>query len=535
MERPGGRAGRWQTEDRGEGRVEGAQSMQENRKQLLINTISNGGLFLLNALIGLWMTPYLINQLGIEVYGMIPLANQITSYLSLLTLVITGGVGRFLSIEIIKRNSVEANKVFNTTFFASLWLVILALPFTLIFIYFLPNLINVPLGTEIETQFLFLVIFITFFLTFLQTPFLVSSWVKNRFDLRNIAIAASKIIQVVSLILLFNFLRPEPWEFGLSLLISNIFAFGAHYFIWNKLTPELKISYKYYEKGQLRDIVDLGKWIVIDQIGTLLLLNIDLLMANQLLGTKAGGEYGSLSILPSTFRIFVISIMSVISPIQMKNYALDEFDSLRKISTYSVRMLSIFSALGVGTICGFSKSILRVWLGNEFVHLWLPLIILMVPLFLTLPFQPLYQLQVAYKKVKFPAIATFAAGILNILLIFNFTKTLHMGVEGIGIACGLAFSLRTVLFSSIYGAFIQNLHWTNYIKEILPGTPLIIVSYGISHILTAFYQISNLLTLLLSMGFVLSITFLLGYLLIYKKEIKMLKDFVISKGLSVEI
>jgi membrane protein EpsK len=258
-------------------------------------------------------------------------------------------------------------------------------------------------------------------------------------------------------------------------------------------------------------------------------------MANQLLGTKAGGEYGSLSILPSTFRIFVISIMSVISPIQMKNYALDEFDSLRKISTYSVRMLSIFSALGVGTICGFSKSILRVWLGNEFVHLWLLLIILMVPLFLTLPFQPLYQLQVAYKKVKFPAIATFAAGILNILLIFNFTKTLHMGVEGIGIACGLAFSLRTVLFSSIYGAFIQNLHWTNYIKEILPSIPLIIVSYGISHILTAFYQISNLLTLLLSMGFVLSITFLLGYLLIYKKEIKMLKDFVISKGLSVEI
>jgi hypothetical protein len=110
-----------------------------------------------------------------------------------------------------------------------------------------------------------------------------------------------------------------------------------------------------------------------------------------------------------------------------------------------------------------------------------------------------------------------------------------MGVEGIGIACGLAFSLRTVLFSSIYGAFIQNLHWTNYIKEILPSIPLIIVSYGISHILTAFYQISNLLTLLLSMGFVLSITFLLGYLLIYKKEIKMLKDFVISKGLSVEI
>ena len=501
---------------------------QIKNKQLVINTISNGALFFLNAIIGFWMTPFLLNRLGVDVYGMIPLANQVTSYLSLLTLALTGGVGRFLSIEIIKRDNKGANRVFNTTFFASIWLVLAISPFVSLFTIYLPKLMRVPQGTEIETQVLFLASFITFFLNFVQTSFLVSSWAMNRFDLRNIAIGISKIIQAVLIVILFYAFRPQVWQFSISLLFSNFVAFGIHYLIFKKLTPEIIISYKYFDKTFLKELFSFGKWIVIDQIGSLLLLNIDLLMANQLLGTRVGGEYGSLAIIPSTIRLFITSLMSVLSPKQMEYYALDKNDSLKTISTSSVKILGMFTAIIVGCICGFSRIILLTWLGNEFVNLWFLLILLVFPLLFTLPLQPLFQLQVAYKKVKVPALATLFFGVINIALIFLFTKRMHLGGEGIALACGIAIILRTTFFSSIYGAKIQNLHWAHYLREIFPGIFLFFITLGLSIGAQGFTSITNFFSLLISMASVLGIVILVSYLILFKNDLKTIKQILTS-------
>ena len=78
--------------------------------QVVNNAVTNFLLFIVSTLLGLWFTPFLIKNLGVEVYGLVPLANSITNYLSLITLSINGGVGRFLAIELENKESNEANK-----------------------------------------------------------------------------------------------------------------------------------------------------------------------------------------------------------------------------------------------------------------------------------------------------------------------------------------------------------------------------------------------------------------------------------------
>ena len=207
-------------------------------------------------------------------------------------------------------------------------------------------------------------------------------------------------MQLAFILEFFNYYPPSLWSFGISLLLSFFVTFIGHYIIWRKLTPTQFISLRYFDKNYLLEMTGMGKWIFIDQIGTLLFLNIDLLLVNQFLGPKVGGEYGSIILIPQMIRVFVSNIISPISPIQMEKYAKKDYDAVTNISVGTVKILSILLAVVTGILCGFSKEICNIWLGSEYDHLWKLFILLLLPILLTLPFQPLFQLQVAFKRVK---------------------------------------------------------------------------------------------------------------------------------------
>jgi membrane protein EpsK len=500
-----------------------------NHKQFFRNLISNGSLFIVNIVIGIWLTPYLILRLGVEVYGMVPLANQITTYLSLLTLVLTGASGRFLSIAIIREDNEEANKVFNTTFYASLLLTIGLLPFLFVFIFFVPAFLNVPVGFEQDTQLLFAFIFLAALITFLQTSFLVPSWSKNRIDLRNNVILLGKICQIFFIIIAFKVFPNRVWLFGASVFISYAITTFGIFFVNRKLTPSLYISTKYFDRLWLKEIIGLGKWIVVDQIGSILLLNSDLFMANQLLGPTIGGEYGSLVLIPQTIRVFVSTLSSTVSPVQMEKFANGYTGEVTYISRGTVKILSIFLAIIIGSLCGFSKELLNIWLGNDFVHLQNLLILLLIPLFFTLPFQPLFQLQIAYKKVKLPAIAVLTFGVMNIALAFLFIKVFHLGAEGIALAFGISYSIRTTIFTPIYGAIIQKMPLGTYLTSITPSCSLLIFVILLITCLKQIIKANSMTSYLFILLVSTCLSLIGGYLLLTKNEKESMKVLVKRK------
>ncbi|HPN13145.1 MAG TPA: polysaccharide biosynthesis protein, partial [Spirochaetota bacterium] len=62
-----------------------------------LNLVTKLGIFIANILVGLWLVPYLIRNLGVAGYGLIPLATQLTSYIGLLSIGINGAISRYLT------------------------------------------------------------------------------------------------------------------------------------------------------------------------------------------------------------------------------------------------------------------------------------------------------------------------------------------------------------------------------------------------------------------------------------------------------
>ena len=193
-------------------------SSTKSQKQIAINAFSNILIYGINLGIGLWFTSYLINKLGIESYGLIPLALSVSSYLSIITLALNGAIGRYLTIDLHHNDLQAANKTFNTSFFGTIIISVVFFPLIALIAFLIPHIFNVPKGDEFSAILLFFLVLISFFITTIASCFSVSSWAKNRFDLKNIVVFFSNFGRVLSITFLFKMHNPSVWIVGIGFL-----------------------------------------------------------------------------------------------------------------------------------------------------------------------------------------------------------------------------------------------------------------------------------------------------------------------------
>lgn len=485
-------------------------SKLEPRRQFGVNTISSILVFVFNLAIGLWFTPFLINNLGIASYGLIPLANTITSYLSLITLSINGAVGRFLAIDIQKNDYEEANKTFNTALVSLLFIAVVILPISIVFVLFVPKLFDVPIGQEQSSVYLFLFIVLAFFVTQVDTCFSVASWAKSRFDLRNIVLISSQLAKLIIVIVLFWLIKPEITYVGISIFLAAIINLLGDVILWRILTPSLHVSLINFDRTRVRVLFGMGGWMIMNQIGTILFINIDLVVSNIVLGATAAGEYGSILVFSTLTRSLAHTLSSVFYPTIVSKYAHNDMESVTKLSNQAVHLLGYVIGLLAGLICGFGKPFLSLWLGPEFADLNILLFLLIIPLPINLSVQPLFGIQMAMNKVKAPGIVTVVMGLGNLILALVFTLAFGWGYYGIAIAGALVLTLKNSIFTPLYGAYIQNIPWFTYIKSMVPGLILSVAVFALAYITSSLVDLNSWLKLIL-----VSSTFgLIGVLLI---------------------
>jgi len=453
------------------------------RKQFLPNLIANTGIFVLNILLGLWYTPYLIRHLGVATYGLVPLANSLTSYLSLITLSLNGAAGRFLTIDLERGDHVAANRTFNTVLIGNLGLFILALPLVFVLALNVRQWFDIPVGQEIYAQWLFAATLVAYLITMVQSSFSVSSWARNRFDLRNMVVALHRLAQVGIVVVLFWLAGPALWHVGLGILGATLLGFAGDLWLWRRLTPELRIRPSNFDRSRVRELFGMSGWLIVNQVGTLLFLNVDLIVANTLLGAEVAGGYGSVLLFSTMLRQLAQTASMVLTPTVQAKYALGDIAAVNRISQQAVKFLGLAMALPIGLLCGFAEPLLGLWLGPEFRNLVWLLVVLTAHLSINLAVLPLFGINTAFNKVRIPGLVTLGMGICNVGLAIAFVK-MGWGAIGIAAAGAIVLTAKNALFTPMYAAYIQKLPWWTFMTTIIPATIASLSVMGLTHAIT---------------------------------------------------
>ncbi len=446
-----------------------SKAPKSESKQFVINVSANAIVMLVNIVIGLWYTPYLIKNLGVATYGIVILATSLTQYMSIFNSSIDNAVGRFLTLDIRKQAAKSANLTFNTAFWSGLSLSLFLLPIVVVIAWFAPQLFNVPEGQERSAQLLFVAVMSSYLLIILRSIFSASAFAHNRLDLKNTIIISNTLVRVLVVISLFTLAtQPQAWQVGCATLAGAFISFILAISIWHELTPELGIRRKMFDHARWKDMFSMSGWLIVNQVGTLLFLNIDLIVVNRYLGPEAQGRYGSILQLVILLRTLAAAIATAITPIALAQLARDDTREMLVMTRRSVKWMGLIIALPIGGLVGFSVPFLTLWLGAEFASLAVLLTVLTVHLCINLAVRPLFSIQTALNKVRLPGIVTILLGLVNLILALWWAEWERYGL-GVALAGAIVLTAKNALFTPIYGAYIQKVPWYTFIKELSFG------------------------------------------------------------------
>ncbi|MHC1626918.1 MAG: oligosaccharide flippase family protein [Methanoculleaceae archaeon] len=463
--------------------------------QLPRNLAANIAYFLVNIVIGVLLVPYFINTLGVAAYGLIPLATSITGYVAIVVQSLNTAVTRFLTVDLQRGDYAAANKTFNTALFGLTAVILLMVPVILVAAYFAPSIFNVPAGQETGVVLLFLGVSAAFLIRAWNGNFTVQLFAYNRLDLQNLVNLTNLIVQTGLIVLLFTFFGPDLALVGGAYLVGGVVASGVSIVLARRVCPYLQVSIRSFDRRRVRDLCEMGGWAVINQIGALLFLQIDLIVVNLLFGEMSAGEYAIALQWVILLRAVAGVLSGVLTPTIFSCYARKQTETLIRVTKSAVKLMGLAMALPIGLVCGLAPQLLTVWVGEGFAFLAPLMALLTVHLVVNLAVLPLFSINVAYNRVRVPGIVTLFMGIGNISFAVALPLLTGWGYYGVAAAGAIVLTLKNAIFTPWYATRVLGVGAHTFTRSMLPGVVATVLIGAVTATLGAVVQLSVLTTL----------------------------------------
>ncbi len=477
------------------------------RKNLVFNILS----LLANIGVGIFYTPYLVKNLGIIAYGIIPLALIINQYINVVTGSLTSALTRFYSIALQKNQKEEASKYLSTSLIVVLGIIgVLFFPLWLL-IQKVDNIFTIPIELITEAKQLFVFTIFSFFCSLISSVFNITLYAYNRLDLLNVI----KIIRVGGKLLLvyvlFTFLDINIAYVGLASLLTEVFLLIYSIYVFVKFSVgRVEIGIKYYSSTVLSAVGMLALWVIVQQVGDTGLYRIDNLLVNMFWSSKESGVLGAFTELGNYTMIVAGVVTSLFGPIILIAYANNNHSKVEEISLDNSLIVGVLMAAMIGVLIGFSPVILEMWLGKQFLPFinWLVVKLALVPFYAA---AGVFAFSArAWNKIKFPAIMTVLLGIINFGILYLLALISDGNIAYVDYMLGVALVLGLVQSYFLNGLYFAKLYPGNKRAVILNFFKISIVMIGVAVIC----HFSMLLIERMSIQVILIVIFIISILLL---------------------
>lgn len=438
------------------------------KKQLPRNALMKVFSFVSALIVGIWLVPYLVRQMGTAAYGLVPLAGLLTQYVGIISNCLAQSVTRFLTVEL-QKDGGKPNAVFNSAIALFTALAIIQAPIFLLAIAYIQKIFSIPADLLADATILLSCSAVSYLFTLIGGVFQVSTFSQNRIDISEGINFTRVVARIILIVVAFTIFGPTLRYIGYIDLALTVLIFCARVYYWRKLTPELHLSLSDIDLKRLRPIFVMSGWMLINYLGYLFYLQTDIWIANRFISAEAGGQYAALLQWNTLIRSTAGTLGLLTGPMVLIYYSRGEMAQLRRLTRLSVKLLTGLLAIPVALIVVFSPQLLRIWLGAEFEHLWLILAIMVFHLFINAGMTPAFQLQTATNHVKTPALVTFGMGIINTALSLVVVIIFNGGLMGIAIVGAVILTLKNALFTPWYAARITHAPTSSFFKPQIAG------------------------------------------------------------------
>ena len=477
----------------------------EFNKRVVPNFISNIIFFILNIIVGLFLTPFFLDTLGPSAYGLVPLATSVTTYVILIINSLNTTISRYLTLDLQKNQSDEANGTFNTAIFGSLGVILVLTPFILFFATLTPSIFDIGSSAAIDVVFLFSLVFVAALVRTFGSNFMVVLFAYNRLDRRNYVNCANLLIQIISIVFIFLIFGPSLPAVGASYLIAAVLSVILAYYLSRKTCNILSISPKYFSKNKFKDIASTALWVTLNDVGYFIRTQISLILVNIILGPVANTEFSLVLTWATLVNSISAIVLNLFVPMIYSYRSKGDTVGMVRFTATAMRLSGFIVALPIALICIFSSQLLTIWVGGEYAHLGTLFLVLVLPQYIPIIASCAATIYIAQLRVRLPTIMNMVAAVINIFISLILSINCNLGLYGVAFGSVLS-AIVYAVFITLYGPYTVNTGKFDLIRSLLPGliASLILVSIGL--IVTKYLAVEGIFGLIIA-GFLISLVY----------------------------
>lgn len=348
--------------------------MTQVRKNLMTNVMC----LVTNVLVGLLYTPYLVRELGVATYGVLPIALVINQYIIILTDSLQNSVTRFYSIEYRQNNFKKASIYFSSAIAITVLLAIAVVPLICFLLPQIEKFLHIPNNLSHSVGLLIVYTVTSLFIAVCSNCVNITIYSDNRLDLINYLKVIRNLTKLIINIALFYFFSVDVANVGLSAVLAEVLVLIIS-IIFYKTTKSktIRCGRRYVSFMAMKPIAKMLTWVSLMSFSGVFIYKIDAILVNNYFGLYYTGILGSIS----EFGSYCISITGVIGvlyrPLMLIAYSEGRHEDLVRTVVDGSYIVGLVSSLLCGIIMGLSASILKIWLNEEISHYWLWLVIKM--------------------------------------------------------------------------------------------------------------------------------------------------------------
>lgn len=446
------------------------------RERVILGTLANSAGQFITLVIGFFLTPFIVHQLGAVDYGLWALIGSIVAYAWLLDFGIWGALVKFIAEHRVRGEYEQAQRLIATGLWFYILLGLVAIGLSALVAPIFPHVFNVPPASASKAVWL---VFLSGAAIGVSIPCATPSAVLRglqRFDLVNLLNTTSTILYsaaTVGVLVLGGGV--------LGMMIANIVLSLAmqvpSVYLINRVAPEMKFTWRGAEWRYVRKLGSFSLYLFIQQISHRLETKTDEITIGAFMPISAVTPYALARRLSEMAGLLTDQFTKVFLPIASELDAEHDHMRLRALYITGTRLvLAIFLPIGC-TLVMFASYVLSAWVGAEYAQ-YAPLVwILTIAGFISAsqwPASAVLQGSARHAPLaRMSALSAISNLILSIILVH------YWGLIGVALGTLIPTTLISLGLILPYAMQTMEIAFTDLIRQIvlptlLPAAPMVI-------------------------------------------------------------
>lgn len=455
------------------------------KKQIKVGTLISYFSILVNIVVGLVYTPWMITTIGQSEYGLYTLANSLIT-LFLIDFGLSSATARFISNYHAAGNDDGVNDFLGIVY--KFYAVIDTLIFIVLFIiFFLIDKIYVNLTVEEIKKFKVVYIIAASF-SLVNLPFVTLNGVLTAYE-KFIQLKLADLLYRIMVVGFTVFVLLMGW--GLySLVAANAVAglliIVYKFFIVKKFT-NVKVNFRAKDRSLVKSIFYFSFWTMIMTIAGRLIFSVTPSILGIVADSTAIAVFGVVVTIEGFVYTITTAINGMFMPTISRAYLSGEEEAQSVLMPLMIKVGRFQFALNGLLIIGFAlvgQSFINLWVGTSYSDAYYGILLVILPGMFFNSLQIANTAMTVQNKVKLQAIIAMICGVVNVGL--SFIVSNYYGVIGACASICFVFMLRAVLYHIVHKKVMKFNIGKFIVQCYLRMLPVIVVTVCLGLILNYF-------------------------------------------------